>query len=99
MVSSIEHNNSQPRNEELATFKKNLEKVAHNLADAHALMPPQQHNTEFGQLVFTSKVLAYELLQDLQSRELEVIFKRRESVFSAEPPAPLDAPLDDDTAA
>ena len=64
MVSSVE----------LTNFRKRVETLAHELADAHAAMRRQQLSTEVGQSVYRAKNMAYGLLRELETTELKEIF-------------------------
>jgi hypothetical protein len=74
MVSSID----------TATLRDKVNALAHELADAHAAMKPQQRSTEFGQGLFRAKNMAYGLLREIEVHELNKLFNRRPQPFETD---------------
>ena len=50
-------------------LKKTIRRLAHELADAHALLNSQQKKRPFGQHVFNAKQMAYALLHKLHQAQ------------------------------
>jgi hypothetical protein len=60
----------------LTELRQRIQQLAHQLADGHAALSPQQQTTHAGQTFLTAKNLAYGLLRDMEQNELDVMFRR-----------------------
>jgi hypothetical protein len=59
------------------TLRQKVEQLAHELADAEALIKQQQRGSELGQSVYRAKNMAYGLLREMEERELKQMFNLR----------------------